>query len=333
MNVVEMPLAELVPAPYNPRRALTAGDPEYAKLRRSIEEFGMVDPVVFNTRTKHLVGGHQRLTVWRDLGHTQRARGPGRPRPRAREGPQPRAEHKIAGAWDMPLRDLLLDIERSGGDQTLSGFDPKEIEEIIASYRDDDPGEDLPVPEPPAEPVTRTGDLYQLGPHRLVCGDARDGRAWELLMGQDRADIMWTDPPYGVQPATGSAMRARGEPFQNNRPSDIAPLLGAVFPRCGAHLKAGAAIYVCSAPDADMLMPFIAAFLAAQWHHARTLIWVKGSPNFLSSSFGGDYKNQHEAILYGWKPGAAHVWNVPEGAVIDDEPAAVHGSSRLPSWE
>ncbi|MDP9265743.1 MAG: ParB N-terminal domain-containing protein [Chloroflexota bacterium] len=319
-----MPIAELAPAPYNPRKGLKAGDREYESLKRSIEEFGVVDPVIFNTRTKRLVGGHQRLTVLRDLGHATA--------PtvlvdldEVREKALNLALNKIAGAWDMPmLKDLLLDIERSGGDQTLTGFDPKEIEEILTNYRDDDPGEDIPVPEPPANPVTRVGDLYELGPHRLVCGDARDGRAWKLLMGQDRADIMWTDPPYGVQPATGSAMRARGEPFQNNRPGDIQPLLSAVFPLCSAHLKAGAAIYVCSAPDADMLMPFIGAFLAAQWHHSRTLIWVKGSPNFLASSFGGDYKNQHEAILYGWKPGAAHVWNVPDGAVIDDEPALTH---------
>jgi ParB-like chromosome segregation protein Spo0J len=189
VNLVDMPIAELAPAPYNPRRDLKPGDREYESLKRSIQEFGVVDPVIFNTRTKRLVGGHQRLTVLRDLGHATA--------PTVlvdldelREKALNLALNKIAGAWDMPLlKDLLLDIERSGGDQTLTGFDPKEIDEIITTYRDDDPGEDIPVPEPPTDPVTRAGDLYELGPHRLVCGDARDGRAWELLMGRERADM------------------------------------------------------------------------------------------------------------------------------------------------
>ena len=177
-----MPIAELAPAPYNPRKDLKAGDREYESLKRSIEEFGVVDPVIFNRRTKRLIGGHQRLTVLRDLGYTS---APAvlvdldEPREKALN----LALNKITGAWDMPLlKDLLLDIERSGGDQTLTGFDPKEIEEIITSYRDDDPGEDIPVPEPPADPVTRPSDRYELGPHRLLCGDARDGGAWEILI-------------------------------------------------------------------------------------------------------------------------------------------------------
>ena len=65
-----MAIDELAPAPYNPRKALRRSDPEYQKLRRSIEEFGMVDPIIWNARTKRVVGGHQRLTVLRDLGHT-----------------------------------------------------------------------------------------------------------------------------------------------------------------------------------------------------------------------------------------------------------------------
>ena len=324
-----MPIAELAPAPYNPRKGLKVGDREYESLKRSIEEFGVVDPVIFNTRTKRLVGGHQRLTVLRDLGHTTA--------PTVlvdldelREKALNLALNKIAGAWDMPmLKDLLLDIERSGGDQTLTGFDPKEIEEIVTSYRDDDPGEDIPVPEPPADPVTRAGDLYELGPHRLVCGDSRDGRAWELLMGRDRADCMWTDPPYGVDlEIRASGKHGRFNPnkaertngvaaFQGDRADDLEPLLRAVFPHANTYLRPGAPWYIAG-PHGPQLGVFIAAVAAAGWHHAQTLVWVKNS--FVPGR--QDYHYQHEAILYGWKLGAAHQWeqSPDRSTVIDDEP-------------
>lgn len=134
MNVVEMPIAELAAAPYNPRKALKAGDLEYAKLRRSIEEFGLVDPVIWNSRTKRVVGGHQRLTVLRDLGHTT-APTVVVDLDEKREKALNVALNKIAGAWDLTLLcDLLKEMEVSGEDVTLSGFDPKEIERCTRGW-------------------------------------------------------------------------------------------------------------------------------------------------------------------------------------------------------
>jgi len=331
VNLVDMPIAELAPAPYNPRKDLRPGDREYESLKRSIQEFGVVDPVIFNTRTKHLVGGHQRLTVLRDLGHTSA--------PTVlvdldelREKALNLALNKIAGEWDMPmLKDLLLDIERSGGDQTLSGFDPKEIEEIITTYRDDDPGEDIPVPEPPADPVSRAGDIYELGLHRLVCGDARDGATWERLMGTEKADCMWTDPPYGIDLQVRDSSRAafhgkKGrdwttgvDAFKGDKLADLAPLLRAVFPNADRYLQPGAPWYVAGPHGGVQHEIFIEAVLAAGWHHAQTLVWVKNA--FVPGRH--DYHSQHEAILYGWKTGAAHQWDRSTGdrsTVIDDEP-------------
>ncbi len=326
-----MPIAELAPAPYNPRKDLRPGDREYESLKRSIQEFGVVDPVIFNTRTKHLVGGHQRLTVLRDLGHTTA--------PTVlvdldelREKALNVALNKIAGEWDMPLlKDLLLDIERSGGDQTLTGFDPKEIEEIITSYRDDDPGEDIPVPEPPADPVTRLGDVYELGPHRLVCGDARDGATWDWLMGKDIAHCMWTDPPYGIDLQVRDSSRAafhgkKGrdwttgtDAFKGDKLADLRPLLNSVFPHANAHLPPGGPWYIAGPHGGVQHEIFIEAVLAVGWHHAQTLVWVKNA--FVPGRH--DYHAQHEAILYGWKTGAAHYWDRSSGdraTVIDDEP-------------
>ena len=317
-----MPIAELAAAPYNPRQALKAGDPEYAKLRRSIEKFGLVDPVIWNSRTKRVVGGHQRLTVLRDLGHTTA--------PTVVVDLDERLEkalnialNKIAGAWDLTLlRDLLTEIEVSGEDVTLTGFDPKEIEEILTRYQDDDPGEDVAVPEPPANPVSRPGDLYELGPHRLVCGDSREDATWDLLMGQELAHCMWTDPPYGVDPNVLFKPQADGAMFEGNRRQDIAPLLREVFAQADRHLRPGAPIYVASAYG-PMMLPFIQEFIAAGWNHSATLVWVKNQMSYGGASWIGGYRNQHEAILYGWKRGARALWagGYDQSAVIDDEPA------------
>jgi len=141
-----MPIADLAPAPYNPRKALKAGDLEYAKLRRSIEEFGVVDPVIWNSRTKRVVGGHQRLTVLRDLGHTTAPTvvvDLHEPREKALN----LALNRIAGEWnEAMLAEVLKDLERGGGDITLTGLDPNEIDELLHAYADDDPGEDQSVP-------------------------------------------------------------------------------------------------------------------------------------------------------------------------------------------
>ncbi|MDE3095587.1 MAG: DNA modification methylase [Chloroflexota bacterium] len=329
MNVVEMPLADLVPAAYNPRKALRDGDPEYAKLRRSIEEFGLVDPIIWNSRTKRVIGGHQRLTVLRDLGRTTV--------PTVvvdldekREKALNVALNKVTGDWDLTLlRDLLNEIQLSGEDATLTGFDPKEIEELVTSYRDSDPGEDAPVPEPPKDPLSRPGDLYELGSHRLLCGDSREVASWERLLGREVADIMWTDPPYGVDlqirvdrmnPDKGAVTNGE-DAFEGDKPEETRPLLAAVFRQADTHLKRGAPIYI-AAPHGRMLTVFQEEYLRTGWLLHQTLVWVKNS--FVPGRT--DYHYQHEAVIYGWKRGAPRTWalRADQSTVIDDTPSVAH---------
>ena len=303
-----MPLAELQAAPYNPRKALRPGDSEYQRLRRSLEEFGFVDPVVFNTQTKHLVGGHQRLTVWRDLGHTT-APAALVDLDLAREKVLNVALNKIAGQWDMTaLRELLLEF---GSEATLSGFDPDEIDDLVRRYADDDSGEDEPVPAPPETAVTQPGDLYELGPHRLLCGDATNPATVARLMAGRRARMLWTDPPYGV-----GYVGASGLAIANDTADGLDALLGGAFAAVDPHLSPGAALYIAS-PGGRLGMVFRQAFVRAGWLFHQDLVWVKNSLVVGHA----DYQHQHELVMYGWRPGKAREWwgNRDQATVFDDE--------------
>jgi len=313
MNLVEMALSELVPAPYNPRRALKAGDPEYAKLRRSIEEFGVVDPVIWNSRTKRVVGGHQRLTVLRDLGHTTAPTvvvDLDEPREKALN----LALNKIQGAWDLSLLgDLLIDLDTGAFDMSITGFDPREIEDILVDRRADDSGEEQPVPPLPAKATTKAGDVYGLGRHRLVCGDATNPADLALLFGDVRPTAVWTDPPYGVSVVGGTADALT---IRNDESEVTEGLLAAAFAALDAHLPAGAPIYVAS-PSGRLGNLFADRFIAAGWLLHQTLVWVK---NALVVGHA-DYHHKHELILYGWKRGATRPWwgGRDKTTVIDDD--------------
>lgn len=129
-DIKKMKIRDLVPSDYNPRRRLKPGDPEFEKLRRSLEEFGYVDPVVWNRRTKRVVGGHQRLEVMKALGVdscdvlvVDLAED--------REKALNIALNRIVGEWDMPLlKELIVQLTEKKVDVSLSGFDPVEIEAL-----------------------------------------------------------------------------------------------------------------------------------------------------------------------------------------------------------
>lgn len=133
MEMKKLKTAELRPAPYNPRKKLRPGDKEYEKLKASITEFGYVDPVIVNERTGYVVGGHQRLQVLIDLGYTE-VDCVVLDLPDAKEKALNVALNKIAGAWDIKLlKDLLLDIDASGFDLNLTGFDGAELDDLIGT--------------------------------------------------------------------------------------------------------------------------------------------------------------------------------------------------------
>jgi DNA modification methylase len=237
------------------------------------------------------------------------------------------------GEWiEQDLAEILYELATRNIDLDTLGFDPDELERLLALVSGTAPDDaEAFDPTPPTHPETRPGDLLILGPHRLVCGDAREPLTWALLMESGaadvagaRADMMWTDPPYGVDP--GVNLKAKlvtagvhgPTAFQGNRPEDVAPLLKAVFPNADHWLKEGAPIYIAAAYG-PMMLPFMTSLLET-WHHAQTIAWVKNSINFAGAYAG--YHNQHEAIIYAWKSGEPRVWvgGMDKSGVIDDRP-------------
>ena len=134
MKIVKMPLSKIDPAHYNPRRDLQPGDPDYDKLKKSIQEFDLVEPLILNQRTGRLVGGHQRLKVLQDLGRTK-AQVSVVDLDEAKEKALNLALNKISGEWDnTKLKDLLAELDNGSIDMALTGFDTDEIEELMTQY-------------------------------------------------------------------------------------------------------------------------------------------------------------------------------------------------------
>jgi ParB-like chromosome segregation protein Spo0J len=198
MEIRKIPIEKLNPAAYNPRKDLKPGDPEYEKLKRSIQEFGYVEPIVWNKRSGNIVGGHQRYKVLRDMGMSEvdcvvvdlDA---------TKEKALNLALNKIQGDWDYEkLKDLLQELDTGEFDIELTGFDMDEIEDLIAQLHVPEEIVEDEVPEPPEEAITKPGDLWLLGRHRLLCGDATVAEDVERLMDGKKADMVFTDPPYNI---------------------------------------------------------------------------------------------------------------------------------------
>ncbi|WP_151191923.1 ParB N-terminal domain-containing protein [Desulfotomaculum copahuensis] len=191
MEIKRIPVEQINPAPYNPRKDLKPGEPEYEKLRRSIQEFGFVEPLVWNKRTGNLVGGHQRLKVLIEQG-VREVEVSVVDLDDQRERALNIALNKISGDWDNEkLKDLLEELDTGDFDIELTGFTEAEIEDLMIQFHvekkaDPDEFDADAAAEAIAEPVTKKGVIYALGRHRLMCGDATSFEDVKKLMGGGR---------------------------------------------------------------------------------------------------------------------------------------------------
>ena len=191
MKMETRSLASLRPAEYNPRVQLQPADPEYQNIKRSIETFGYVDPIIIN-QDGTIIGGHQRYNVMKDLGYTE-AQVVVVDLDKNNEKALNIALNKITGEWDeIKLKDLLLDLDLNDYDLTATGFSSKEVEDLVirldkdVEAEDDDFDADADY-ESIEEPVTQRGDIWILGDHRLMCGDSTDLGDVNTLMGGEEA--------------------------------------------------------------------------------------------------------------------------------------------------
>lgn len=187
MRIESVGVERLNAAAYNPRIDLQPGDPDYDALRRSIEEFDVVEPLVWNERTGNLVGGHQRLKILRERGDAE-AEVSVVDLDAGAERMLNVALNKIEGAWDLEkLRELLLELNAEGElDVSLTGFDSEEIDELVERYwYPDGAAEPLPPPDVEGED-TRTGQFT------LIYSDEEDRQFWMALAGISGEKIAWT---------------------------------------------------------------------------------------------------------------------------------------------
>lgn len=305
MDIQKIAVDKLNPAKYNPRKDLKKGDPEYEKLKRSIETFGYVEPVIWNKRTGHIVGGHQRFKILKEQGATE-VDCVVVDMDEAEEKALNVALNKVSGDWDMPkLAELLEDLDKSMFDVSLTGFDAAEIEDLFSKVHDKDVNDDGFDADKALEdiknPISKSGDIWLLGKHRLICGDSTKLSDVEKLMDGKKANLCVTDPPYNVNYSAG---KENERVIKNDHMEDskFYDFLLAAYKNVIAVLDDGAGAYIFHA-DTEGLN-FRKAFKDAGFHLANVCIWVKQSLVLGRS----DYQWQHEPVLYGWKPTGKHRW-------------------------
>ena len=207
--------------------------------------------------------------------------------------------------WDEPvLAGQLLELDASGWDLSALGFDALNAEDE-PDLTDDE------IPEPPKEPVTKLGDVWQVGPHRVMCADSTDSKAYDQLLNNKKISCVWTDPPYGVAIVGGdyglspeARKAAGGLTIENDTLSipALTELLRASLSATLARCEMGGAWYV-AAPHGPVGIAFSTVLTELEvWKHS--LVWVKDQLVMGRA----DYHYKHEPIYYGWTPGAAHTW-------------------------
>ena len=305
-------LTEVKPARYNPRKDLKPDDPEYQHIKKSIEEFGYVDPIIINSDYT-VIGGHQRLKVLKELG-TAQIDVVIVDIPKNKEKALNVALNKIRGDWDQERLAVLLQEIKADGMLEFTGFDDKEFAALERElHKDDEPLDTEPqisrAEELRKEWGTELGQMWQCGEHRVICGDCTDKAVVQRVMGGGMADLLVTDPPYGVSySAKNEFLNAVGRgnriqtPIENDhmKPEAMSELWIKSFSNIRNSVKAGASYYITGPQGGDLLLLLLLALKESRFPLRHMLIWAKNN-HVLGRS---DYHYQHEPIIYGWVDGA-----------------------------
>ena len=290
----------LCPAAYNPRKKLKPGDKEYEKIKNSIQEFGYVEPIIVNYDMT-VIGGHQRLTVLKDLGYTEVQCVEVHIEDENKVKALNVALNKITGSWnEQLLADLIVDLQTANFNTDFTGFEAPEIEQLFSKVHNKEIKEDsFDVDAELKKPtVARLGDVWMLGRHRVICGDSTLPDTYANLMDGKRANLVLTDPPYNVD-VEEYAGKIKND---NMSAEDFYKFLFAMFVNVEQNMESDASIYVFHADTQGLY--FRKAFMDAGFHLSGCCIWKKHKLVLGHSP----YQWQHEPCLYGWKKGGRHQW-------------------------
>lgn len=290
MEIQKKKITELKPAPYNPRKS---NKKQEDNLRKSLEKFGVVEPIIFNKRTGYIVGGHFRTRELKKLGVEE-------------------VDCVIVDLSEEDERELNIRLNANTGDWDndllLANF---EIDELADWGLEVDFGEGVNQletkeddfdEEPPEEPKTVLGDLYEIGEHRLLCGDSTIIDDYHKLMKDELFDLVVTDPPYNVnyEGGTKNKLTIMNDSMAD---SDFYNFLLKFYTSIYSFTKPGGAWYIWHSDSEGH--NFRSAMNEAGVKVRQCLIWVKNSMVMGRQ----DYQWKHEPCLYGWKDGASHNWH------------------------
>ena len=303
LKVERWPLDRLVPYARNAR---THSDEQVAQIAASIADFGFNNPVLVDERGE-IIAGHGRVLAARKLGLAEAPVIVLAHLSEAQRRAFRLADNRIAlnAGWDEALlREELVALREADFDLDVTGFDLDEIERLLA---EPDAAEadaaDEAVPDVAEDAVTRPGDLWVLGPHRLLCGDATVLADVERALGGVLADMTFGDPPYNVDYGSSAKDRMRGKRRKILNDNLGEGFAGFLYDACVNILSVTkGAVYLCM--SSSELHTLQTAFARAGGHWSTFVIWAKNTFTLGRA----DYQRQYEPILYGWKEGSDHYW-------------------------
>ena len=305
LKIEYRPTDQLIPYVNNARKH---SDKQISQIAASIKEFGFCNPILVDGENG-VIAGHGRLAAAQKLGMDKVPCVELKDLTDTQRRAYILADNRLAetSEWDPELlKNELSDLKIEGVDfdLELTGFELPELEDIMGAGADGGTeGQTDPdaVPEAQEEPVSRLGDVWLLGRHRLMCGDSTDAGSVALLMNGSNADLLLTDPPYNVsyEGATKDRLTILNDSMDDEK---FRSFLADAFKAADTVMKNGAAFYIWHADSEGY--NFRGAVRDTGWMVRQCLIWVKNSMVLGRQ----DYQWKHEPCLYGWKDGAAHLW-------------------------
>lgn len=312
MEIKQVAVEKLIPYVRNSR---THSDAQVAQIAASIKEFGWTNPILVDG-TNGIIAGHGRLLAARKLGQTEVPVIELAHMTESQKKAYVIADNQLAmnAGWDTSMLTLeLSDLKEAGFSLDILGFDPKELDNLLEPEQVDGLTDEDAVPDIPEEPKTKLGDIYQLGNHRLMCGDSTSISDIERLCDGHLVDMWLTDPPYNVDMTGKNEMLEKAGKARKDKSNygiindsmsdeDFRQFLRDSYVAADAVMKQGAVFYIWHADSEGY--NFRGAAKDAGWVVRQCLIWRKS----VFAIGRSDYHWKHEPCLYGWKEGAGHLW-------------------------